>query len=120
METIWAALGIDPTKDVSAIKRAYAERAKICHPEEDPEGFLQLRRAYQAALDCAEGKREESGFSLAELDGIPVPENEEEAEDPGWNLREVEDAGPNPFESGEAITKFLELYTGKQRKNPAM
>ena len=120
METIWTALGIDPTKDVSAIKRAYAERAKICHPEEDPEGFLQLRRAYQAALDCAEGEREESGFSLAELDGIPVPENEEEAEDPGWNLREVEDAGPNPFESGEAITKFLELYTGKQRKNPAM
>ena len=36
METIWTALGIDPTKDVSAIKRAYAERAKICHPEEDP------------------------------------------------------------------------------------
>lgn len=37
METIWAALGIDPTKDVSAIKRAYAERAKTCHPEEDSE-----------------------------------------------------------------------------------
>ena len=54
MDTIWTALGLEPTKDVSAIKRAYAEKAKTCHPEEDPEGFLQLRQAYQAALAWAE------------------------------------------------------------------
>lgn len=53
METIWTALGLKPTKDVSAIKRAYAEKAKTCHPEENPEGFLQLRRAYQEALSFA-------------------------------------------------------------------
>lgn len=33
------------------------ERAKTCHPEEDPEGFLNLRRAYQAALDCCWRRR---------------------------------------------------------------
>ena len=53
MDTIWTTLGIEPTKDVSAIKRAYAEKAKTCHPEEDPEGFMKLRQAYQAALDYA-------------------------------------------------------------------
>lgn len=120
MDSIWTALGIEPTKDVSAIKRAYAEKAKTCHPEEDPEGFLRLRRAYEAALAYAEGEPEESSFSLSEPNEIPLPESGSVAEDPGWALREVEDEGPNPFEGGEAITKFLELYTGKQRKNPAM
>ena len=57
MDAIWTALGLEPTKDVSAIKRAYAEKAKTCHPEEDPEGFLNLRRAYQAALDCCWRRR---------------------------------------------------------------
>ena len=132
MDTIWTALGIAPTEDVAAIKRAYAERAKICHPEEDPEGFLRLRRAYQAALDCAGGKREEPAFSpekIVKRDGTPSPKDGEEApedgedapaEDQGWDLQEREDEGPNPYEGGEAITKFLDLYTGKQRKNPAM
>ena len=119
MDSIWSALGIGPTEDVSVIKRAYAEKAKTCHPEEDPEGFLVLRQAYQAALDYAEGTRDEPGFSLAE----PPPEEETgpvPVEDEGWHLQEQEDDSPNPYEGGEAITKFLELYTGKQRKNPAM
>lgn len=112
MDNIWTVLGIDPTKDVSAIKRAYAEKARTCHPEENPEGFLRLRRAYQEALNCTEGEREEP-------DEVPAPVDEE-GEDSGWNLQEMEDEGPNPFENGEAILKFLELYAGKQRKNPAM
>ena len=116
MDNVWTVLGIDPTEDVSAIKRAYAERAKTCHPEEDAEGFLQLRQAYQAALNYAEGEQEEPGFSMAEpLEEEPAPEEEQ-----GWSLREQEEDGPNPYEGGEAITKFMELHTGKQRKNPVM
>ena len=105
MESIWTILGLEPTRDVSAIKRAYAEKAKTCHPEEDPQGFLKLRNAYQAALDYAEGEAE-------------AEEPEEEAE--GWSLTGPEkplDEGPNPYEDHEAIRGFLELYTGKQRKD---
>ncbi len=116
MDHIWTVLGIDPTEDVSAIKRAYAEKAKTCHPEEDPEGFLRLRQAYQAALNCAEGKQEEPAFSLAEPEEeVRAPEEEQ-----GWSLREQEEDGPNPYEGGEAILKFMELHTGKQRKNPVI
>ncbi len=116
MDNVWTVLGIDPTEDVSAIKRAYAERAKTCHPEENAEGFLQLRQAYQAALNYAEGEQEEPGFSMAEpLEEEPAPEEEQ-----GWSLREQEEDGPNPYEGGEAILKFMELHTGKQRKNPVM
>ena len=108
MDNVWTVLGIDPTEDVSAIKRAYAERAKTCHPEEDAEGFLQLRQAYQAALDYAGGTGEGPGFSMAGLlaEEEPAPEEEQ-----GWSLREQEEDGPNPYEGGEAITKFMELHT---------
>ena len=116
MYDIWTVLGIHPTEDVSAIKRAYAERAKACHPEEDPEGFLHLRQAYQAALNCAEGEQKDPVFSLAE----PEEEERNPEEEQGWSLREPEEDGSNPYEGGEAITKFLELHTGKQRKNPVM
>ncbi len=111
MDDIWTTLGLDPTKDVSAIKRAYAERAKTCHPEEDAEGFLKLRQAYQAALVYAEGGEEVSP---------PRPETAE-PEDRGWTLTDgpaVIDEGPNPFADHPAAVAFLELYTGKRRKDP--
>jgi hypothetical protein len=111
MDEIWITLGLDPTKDVSTIKRAYAERAKTCHPEEDAEGFLKLRQAYQAALVYAEGGEEVSP---------PRPETAE-PEDRGWTLTDgpaVIDEGPNPFADHPAAVAFLELYTGKRRKDP--
>ena len=113
MDHVWSVLGLEPTRDVSAIRRAYAQKARACHPEEDPEGFLRLREAYQAALDYAQGN-----------DGVPAeqgapdtdrPDSEAQAEG-GWTLEEPED-GPNPFEDSAAIRQFLELYTGKQRKD---
>ena len=111
MDEIWTILGLEPTKDVSAIKRAYAEKARTCHPEEDPEGFLRLRQAYQAALAYTEGGEEASA----------PPAGPEEPEDEGWSLTDgpaVIDEGPNPFADHPAAKAFLELYTGKQRKNP--
>ncbi len=108
MDSIWAILGLDPTEDVSAIKRAYAEKAKTCHPEEDPEGFLRLRKAYQAALAHGE-------------EGEAPPAGPEEPEDEGWTLTNgpvLMDEGPNPYRDHEAAKAFLNLYTGKQRKNP--
>lgn len=109
MEQIWISLGLEPTRDMAAIRRAYAQKSRDCHPEEDPEGFLQLRKAYQAALDYAEGKTGE----------VPGPAAEE-PEDQGWDFspRQVpREEGPNPYEDHEAVRAFLELYTGKQRKD---
>jgi hypothetical protein len=47
---VWDELGIEPTKDQRAIKKAYAERLKKTRPEEHPEKFQALRRAYEAAV----------------------------------------------------------------------
>lgn len=127
MDSFWELLELEPTQDVSAIKRAYAQKARICHPEDDPEGFLKLREAYQAALDYAEGRdtsappemdwQEDSEDSSDE----PPVQSETEEEEPGWTLQEnLSGSLPNPYEDSEAIRTFLELYTGKQRKNPKL
>ena len=111
MRDIWKRLELEPTQDIDAIKKAYEQKAKTCHPEEDPEGFLALREAYQAALAYASGQPDRS----SEPFHTPEPE---EVPDEGWTLsgRPRRMAGPNPYADHEAIRQFLELYTGKQRK----
>ncbi len=115
MDSIWEVLELEPTQDVSAIKQAYAKKTRICHPEEDPEGFLKLREAYQAALDYAEGR----GDVSPEAQEPPAEPEAGETENGDWTLsdRPIWDEGPNPYENHEAIQKFLELYTGRQRKD---
>lgn len=51
---IWSILNILPTNDPKLIRKAYAEQLKKMHPEEDPEGFANLRAAYEQALQADE------------------------------------------------------------------
>ena len=53
----WEILGIEPTYDTRAIKRAYAAQSKLHHPETDPEGFQALYGAYQWALERAKTRQ---------------------------------------------------------------
>lgn len=169
MSGFWDILELQPTQDISVIRRAYARKTLTCHPEEDPEGFLRLRRAYQAALDHAErsadgvaevagsqcnagsgykgadtgeggadgsgckgtdtgeGGADGSGYKGADtgetdLGGADFGEadlTEQNIKDEGWTLVDdpKHEIGPNPYTDHEAILKFLELYTGKQRKD---
>lgn len=50
----WELLEIEPTGDSRIIKKAYAAKLKECHPEDNPEGFMQLQEAYKRALRQAE------------------------------------------------------------------
>lgn len=131
----WSVLGLEPTRDVSAIRRAYARKTRECHPEEDPEGFLRLREAYQVALAYAEGGAcpppPAPTASAGERDTRQAQaEDGEENRDPdgdleseqqgfqGWAIPEQEPEDRlNPYADSEALRKFEELYTGEQRKN---
>lgn len=53
----WEILGISPTADLAAIRHAYAEKTRACHPEEDPEGFDKLHTAFQEATQYARRSR---------------------------------------------------------------
>lgn len=54
---IWDELGLTPTDDRGRIRRAYAERLKQVHPEDDSAGFQRLRQAYEEALRDTEKGR---------------------------------------------------------------
>ena len=49
----WNILGIAPTSDKSAIKKAYRSRLAETNPEDKPEEFMELRQAYEEALEYA-------------------------------------------------------------------
>jgi hypothetical protein len=56
MATIWETLGIEPTTDESVIRRAYARELKQHRPDQDPQGYQQLREAFDAAKEYAKGE----------------------------------------------------------------
>lgn len=64
---IWEMLGISPTDDIAKIKSAYAAKAKEYHPEEHPEEFKALQKAYKTAVWLAKQKKTEK----------PAPQNME-------------------------------------------
>ena len=53
MDCFWEILGIMPTSNKKTIRAAYSEQSKKYHPEEEPEAFQKLHKAYEAAMDYA-------------------------------------------------------------------
>lgn len=51
---MWEVLGIKSTSDEDIIKAAYRTKLVDVNPEEDPEGFKELRKAYEEACEWAQ------------------------------------------------------------------
>jgi len=85
----WKVLGIEATNDKLAIKEAYMNKLNIFHPEEDPEGFQNLRQAYESALKQCESEEE--------IDNSPL----------GMWLQEVKDVYSN-------FSKRIDVYYWEQ------
>ncbi|MFG6460403.1 hypothetical protein ACG04Q_02390 [Roseateles sp. DXS20W] len=52
-EEDWARLGIEPTNDLAAIKKAYALKLKTTRPDDDAEAYQALRGVYERAQQWA-------------------------------------------------------------------
>ena len=50
---IWKILEIEKTKDEEVIRNAYREKLRFVNPEDDQQGFMELRQAYEEALAYA-------------------------------------------------------------------
>jgi hypothetical protein len=70
---MWEELGIVPTADPKAIRRAYAGRLRGLDPDQDPAGFQRLRQAFEAALSQAEQPARAAPQRARELRGPPPP-----------------------------------------------
>ena len=69
---MWEILGISPTSDIKAIKRAYAAKLKQTHPQDDPVAFQSLRQAYDWALKEAKFIKDDL-FELTDEVAAPQP-----------------------------------------------
>ena len=52
--SIWKILGIKKTEDIASIKKAYRKKLKTRRPDDDSNAFIELREAYEKALEYAE------------------------------------------------------------------
>lgn len=66
---IWKILGIEKTKDEEGIKAAYRDRLRQVNPEDDEQGFKELRRAYEEAMEYAGLPEDVEEDSISEEDG---------------------------------------------------
>ncbi len=60
--SIWGILGVAPGSDRDTVRRAYARKLRVTNPEDDPQGFMALREAYEAALDHLRWAAEDAAF----------------------------------------------------------
>lgn len=68
----WRRLGIDPTKEVTAIRSAYAAALKRIDPDADPAAFEALRTAREQALAYAR-RKDDALVDDALADDAPAP-----------------------------------------------
>lgn len=66
----WKILGIEPTSDRRAVKRAYAARLKAIDPDADIAGFLRLREALATAERIAASRAAGQGEPEARFGGF--------------------------------------------------
>lgn len=66
---IWKILGIEPTRDKEIIRNAYHKKLHFVNPEDDQEGFKELRHAYEEALEYSDSP-EESEEKTGEGTGV--------------------------------------------------
>ena len=78
---IWATIGIDRTDDRRAIRSAYAERLRAIDVDADPDGFAELREAYEIALAHAQAATTTiEPIEIATIDEIAIDEAPDESE----------------------------------------
>jgi hypothetical protein len=106
-------LGLAAGASEADIRRAYAQRLKTTHPEDDPEGFKELRAAYETALEEARYRAHRTAVeSVDEEEAGEEDEEEDESVDaePAASAPEVEAAAEPEAESVASPVREEDLH----------
>ncbi|MGC5326267.1 hypothetical protein [Brevibacillus sp. SYSU BS000544] len=99
---VWEVLGIEPTEDIPSIKKAYSQKLKVHHPEDDPEGYQRLREAYDYAMKAAKkGAVKETRPSFSDENNIHIWPNPS-------NMVELTVETIDPPEEIDPVDEFME------------
>lgn len=94
--SIWEILGIEYTTDKEAIKKAYRAKLSVTNPEDDQDAFIQLRRAYEDAVEQAD-----RAYIFQDNFGFFDDEDEEEEEYDVWGTNKTETNDELQYEEAE-------------------
>ena len=114
-EKVWKILEIEPTSDEEAIRTAYRAKLVNTNPEDDQEGFMKLKEAYDTALELAkkEGGEEEPEYSevISRVDAI-YKDIEKRMDPACWKELFSDPVFTNLDEQDEVRREFLEYTMG--------
>jgi hypothetical protein len=111
----WEILGIEPTTNKKNIKLAYAKKLKAVRPEDDPQAFQELRKAYQWALKYCEHEEPYDEYN-------PDVELAEQAHEYNLIFDETQNANTQPklitetLEAPQASDETYEYYSESEEE----
>ncbi|MCY0913506.1 hypothetical protein [Massilia antarctica] len=117
---VWSVLGMKASRDVRAIKRAYAAMLKVTRPEDDPVAFQILNDAYQAALQLAHQAHDMDWPDEEPAPRAPEPQQENE---PPVYMAAYEfdpDAAPARMETRDEAQEQAPVYTAFYEFDPSL
>lgn len=108
----WKVLGIDPTSDQRAIRMAYSAKLKTIDPEADPQAFVALRDAFEAAREAAASESADTGYAPVETgpawEAAPSVPDENAAAEPVDEVAAHADAIANLLYNHDPGADFLD------------
>lgn len=116
----WNILGIKPTNNLNEIKKAYAEKVKLSHPEENPEGFKELHKAYRHAnklagmISATSNIQHEEKKKTDESDSQTTDDSQNDAATPAVIEKEKNDLNPKSESTDQNDFSTLDKTTSRQ------
>ena len=117
MKNWWDILGVEQDADLRSIKRAYAAKLKTIRQDEDPQGFMKVREAYDIAVQNKQNSETENVY-LNDFDESDIYESKSGIQKADWyDARDIHIAefpyvdikAPEEPELAEKINKEVEV-----------